>query len=131
MRLHRKVVKPHAADTTPSIQRTAMPVVHICPECQKQMRVPDALLGKTMRCPNCKAVIAAPKPKEPEPMAEVVQDEMAEVVEDDAAFTEEPPRPKVPPASRGRGRTSTKRKMRTSTSPIDRCLAASSWPSAP
>src|SRR4051812_25424738 len=66
-----------------------MPAVQRCPECQKEMRVPDALLGKKLRCPNCKAVIAAPQPSEPE--------QFAELVEEDTAFTEEPPREKVRP----------------------------------
>lgn len=36
-----------------------MPVVTRCPECSRQLRVPDDLLGKKVRCPGCKVVFTA------------------------------------------------------------------------
>jgi predicted Zn finger-like uncharacterized protein len=44
-----------------------------CPECKYQMRVQEAMLGKKVRCPQCKSVIEAPKPPEPELYAELVE----------------------------------------------------------
>jgi predicted Zn finger-like uncharacterized protein len=36
-----------------------MPIVTRCPGCQKQVRVPDSLLGKTVRCPTCRETFTA------------------------------------------------------------------------
>ncbi len=36
-----------------------MPVVTSCPDCGRKLRVPDALLGKKVRCPGCKGVFPA------------------------------------------------------------------------
>jgi predicted Zn finger-like uncharacterized protein len=30
-----------------------------CPNCQRQLKVPETLLGKTVRCPSCKATFVA------------------------------------------------------------------------
>src|SRR6266542_2624240 len=52
-----------------------------CPSCQRQLRVPDQAVGKTVRCPACKTTFAvgsassaeqiqapvAPRPTTPEP----------------------------------------------------------------
>jgi predicted Zn finger-like uncharacterized protein len=36
-----------------------MPLTIHCPSCQKQLRVPDDLLGKLVRCPSCKTTFTA------------------------------------------------------------------------
>jgi predicted Zn finger-like uncharacterized protein len=36
-----------------------MPQIIQCPDCQKTLRVPDNLLGKTVRCPTCKTMFTA------------------------------------------------------------------------
>ena len=43
-----------------------------CPSCNAGLRVPDTLLGKTVRCPKCKTAFtaAAEAPPEPEPESE-------------------------------------------------------------
>ncbi len=42
-----------------------------CPSCQRRLRVPDELLGKTVRCPSCQSTFAAtanePAPPPPPP----------------------------------------------------------------
>ena len=38
----------------------AMPVVVTCPTCQKKARVPDAMLGKSVKCPECGATFTVP-----------------------------------------------------------------------
>jgi predicted Zn finger-like uncharacterized protein len=66
----------------------AMPLVFRCPECQKQLRVSDDQRGKKIRCPQCKAVTAAPDGDEPI---------VAAPIDDDEAFTPEQrsrPRPR-------------------------------------
>src|SRR5262249_24710032 len=52
----------------------AMPVTLSCPSCDRKLRVPEDLLGKRVKCPNCRNAIAAEDPN-----AEVNVD----VVEDD------------------------------------------------
>jgi hypothetical protein len=41
-----------------------------------QMRVQEAMLGKKVRCPRCKAVVEASRPPEPELYAEIVENEI-------------------------------------------------------
>src|SRR5262249_4814280 len=36
-----------------------MPLITTCPECSKTVRVPDALLGRKVRCPECKHIFSA------------------------------------------------------------------------
>ncbi len=49
-----------------------MPEQIRCPSCNAGLRVPDTLLGKTVRCPKCKTsfTAAAEAPPEPEPESE-------------------------------------------------------------
>ena len=42
-----------------------MPVVITCPECQQRARVPDAMLGKSVKCPECGATFAVPAESTP------------------------------------------------------------------
>ena len=47
-----------------------MPTSLVCPTCSKKLRIPDALLGKRIRCPQCKELVGgAPKPKSEEEQA--------------------------------------------------------------
>jgi predicted Zn finger-like uncharacterized protein len=50
-----------------------MPETITCPECAKTLRVPDDLLGRTVRCPSCKATFTAEG--NPEPNQDLVFDE--------------------------------------------------------
>jgi predicted Zn finger-like uncharacterized protein len=36
-----------------------MPIVIHCPQCQRRLRVPEDLLGKTVRCPSCQTAFTA------------------------------------------------------------------------
>jgi predicted Zn finger-like uncharacterized protein len=36
-----------------------MPTIVTCPDCQRQLRVPDDLLGKKVKCPDCKVTFTA------------------------------------------------------------------------
>jgi predicted Zn finger-like uncharacterized protein len=44
-----------------------MPIVISCPACTKQLRVPETLLGKSVRCPNCQNTFTAEGPAEAPP----------------------------------------------------------------
>lgn len=45
-----------------------MPVITKCPECDRQLRVPDELLGKKVKCPSCSTTfMAADSTKPPRP----------------------------------------------------------------
>src|SRR5947209_20560053 len=36
-----------------------MPSIISCPSCQKQLKVPDELIGKSVKCPGCKETFTA------------------------------------------------------------------------
>jgi len=36
-----------------------MPEIASCPQCQRQLRVPDNLLGKSVQCPSCRTTFVA------------------------------------------------------------------------
>jgi len=71
-----------------------MPITTTCPECRRDLRVPDHLLGTLVRCPHCRTEFTAqqegtqpspppvetPAPPEPDPFADTL------------------PRPETPPA---------------------------------
>src|SRR5262249_28447676 len=40
-----------------------MPQVVPCPECGKHLQLPDALAGKSVKCPQCACAFPAPAPK--------------------------------------------------------------------
>ena len=47
-----------------------MPVVVVCPSCKARMKAPDNLIGKTVKCPGCAALVqvkAAPSAPAPAP----------------------------------------------------------------
>jgi len=48
-----------------------MPIVTQCPSCNRQLRVPDNLLGRSVRCPGCKETFTAsagPGPSAAQPL---------------------------------------------------------------
>ena len=72
-----------------------MSIVSTCPECSKQVRVPETLLGKSVRCPVCKAVFTAGE-SEPE------QASAPGPVKEPAGYT---PEPELQPRKRKRSDT--------------------------
>lgn len=63
----------------------AMPITTTCPECRRDLRVPDQLFGKPVRCPHCRTEFTAgelpspaiepsapTEPAEPEPLADTL-----------------------------------------------------------
>ena len=62
-----------------------MPIQISCPSCSRQLRVPDNLIGQTVRCPTCQNTFtaaveesAAPSPREearPEPRSDYREEE--------------------------------------------------------
>jgi LSD1 subclass zinc finger protein len=42
-----------------------MPLVTICPSCNRDLRIPEGLAGKTVRCPACQATFVAQVAPEP------------------------------------------------------------------
>jgi hypothetical protein len=49
-----------------------MPIVVTCPACQQKARVPEAMLGQTVKCPACEAAFPVPAEGAPPPTVEVV-----------------------------------------------------------
>jgi predicted Zn finger-like uncharacterized protein len=47
-----------------------------CPSCQRQLKVPENLLGKTVRCPSCKTTFVA-QASEEEPIAMIDEEPQA------------------------------------------------------
>src|SRR2546429_590559 len=43
-------------------ENAIMPITISCPSCRRQLRVPDDLLGKTVRCPGCQSTFTAEDP---------------------------------------------------------------------
>jgi predicted Zn finger-like uncharacterized protein len=66
-----------------------------CPNCQRQLKVPDNLLGKTVRCPSCKTTFVAQA-----------------AVEAPIAMIDEDPRPPAPAS--GSSQISPRRRVRAS-----------------
>ena len=69
-----------------------MPIQLTCPACQRQLRVPDNLVGQMVKCPGCKeafkaVVEEAPPPEEPK--------SSRRPPEDDDRFRDEPPERRV------------------------------------
>src|SRR5262249_32787512 len=76
-----------------------MPIQIACPSCGRALRVPDALLGKAVRSPNCPATVdAAPPPPRThairEPAAAPIQrrDDFSQPVDPELASR---PRPRL------------------------------------
>lgn len=90
-----------------------MPVVVVCPSCNAKMKAPDNLVGKTVKCPSCAALVqvkapaSAPAPAPapapvvrkpaPKPAAEV--EEVAPIEDEEAAA---PPPPGGPSTDKER-----------------------------
>jgi hypothetical protein len=70
-----------------------MPEIVSCPHCRRRSRLPDSLMGKKVRCPECKevftATVAAPAPPPPvkkegvKPKRDDAEDPGYEVVDED------------------------------------------------
>jgi hypothetical protein len=69
-----------------------MPEIITCPDCQRKLRVPDALLGKKVKCPGCSVMFTAggappkvsrPAPPPEEPIEEPIEDRRDVVRRDD------------------------------------------------
>ena len=54
----------------------AMAEISKCPQCERQLRVPDHLLGKKVKCPSCGTMFTAGAKKEIEVEAEVDDDDV-------------------------------------------------------
>lgn len=52
-----------------------MPEITSCPDCDKKLRVPDDLLGKTVRCPGCQTMFVAKADAPPPSRRAEVEDE--------------------------------------------------------
>ena len=61
-----------------------MPVEIGCPSCHSKLRVPEELLGRKVRCPQCRQAFQAVAPVKVEAHAKAVEDDpvLAEVVAD-------------------------------------------------
>jgi predicted Zn finger-like uncharacterized protein len=46
----------------PRSLETAMPINVQCPQCSRQLGVPDTLIGKKVKCPSCQTVFTAEEP---------------------------------------------------------------------
>ncbi|MBV9126061.1 MAG: hypothetical protein JO112_22130, partial [Planctomycetes bacterium] len=68
-----------------------MPILTTCPGCGTQLKAPDHLAGKKVKCPRCSSLATVPLPEEPAPTEE----------EDLAAALPEEPEP-APSARRAR-----------------------------
>src|SRR5947209_9447858 len=85
-----------------------MDITTHCPGCSAKVRVPDTLLGRSVKCPKCQTVFKAQSPEEPDPGYEEVSEEeddrprrrrrLVAVDEDD--YEDEPPRPRRAPSRR-------------------------------
>ena len=88
-----------------------MPEVTSCPSCARQLRVPDSLLGKAVKCPSCGTTftaggsVPAPTYQEPPPSsAPPPQDaEYEEPPPDDQEYEERPRRSRRRRSRRSRG----------------------------
>src|SRR5437870_5260016 len=84
-----------------------MPITISCPSCRRQLRVPDDLLGKTVRCPGCQSTFTA---EDPDAVADV------DVIEEEET-PRRPARGTKPPRTEGEeieaeGRSARRRRRR-------------------
>ncbi|MFL5341538.1 MAG: hypothetical protein ACJ8F7_15440 [Gemmataceae bacterium] len=71
-----------------------MPVQLSCPSCQRPLRVPDNLIGKTVKCPGCQTAFQAVVEEEPPPApkkASYREDEPPARAEREERYQEEAP----------------------------------------
>jgi uncharacterized protein DUF4282 len=58
-----------------------MAVMITCPSCQRTMKGPDSIIGKTVKCPACQtqfSVTGTPPPPEPEPLVAPLAEDFEE-----------------------------------------------------
>jgi predicted Zn finger-like uncharacterized protein len=70
-----------------------MPSVIACPSCQKQLKVPDELIGRPVKCPGCKETFTAQLPSTPAPAREEVVEKPRKKAAPPPEEEEEPRRP--------------------------------------
>jgi predicted Zn finger-like uncharacterized protein len=70
-----------------------MPSVIACPSCQKQLKVPDELIGRPVKCPGCKETFTAQSPSTPPPAQEEVVEKPRKKAAPLPEEEEEPRRP--------------------------------------
>ena len=77
----------------------AMPIEITCTHCRRQLRAPDSLAGKRVKCPGCQAVLQVPRPEpQQESLADLLEDVMA--APQAPAIQQSPARPRAPLAAR-------------------------------
>ena len=52
-----------------------MPLTIACPNCGKSLKLPEAVVGKRVRCPGCQEVFTATAPEEEEPIRPAAESE--------------------------------------------------------
>lgn len=52
-----------------------MPLTIACPNCGKALKLPEAVIGKRVRCPGCQEVFTATAPEEEEPIRPAAESE--------------------------------------------------------
>jgi predicted Zn finger-like uncharacterized protein len=86
-----------------------MPEIVNCPQCDRELRVPDELLGKKVKCPTCGEMFtakvvepspASPPPPRPEPRSPLGPPPGVTAPRDDQDDYEEPQRRSPPPRTR-------------------------------
>jgi predicted Zn finger-like uncharacterized protein len=70
-----------------------MPTVIACPSCQKQLKVPDELIGRPVKCPGCKETFTAQLPSTPAPAQEEVVEKPRKKAAPPPEEEEEPRKP--------------------------------------
>ena len=67
-----------------------MPIQISCPSCQRQLRVPDNLMGKTVKCPSCQTAFEAVAEQAP-PSAPAEEEPPRRRAEREESYQEEAP----------------------------------------
>ncbi|HEY7315735.1 MAG TPA: hypothetical protein VH643_40775 [Gemmataceae bacterium] len=52
-----------------------MPLTIACPNCGKSLKLPEAVVGKRVRCPGCQEIFTAEAPEEEEPIRPAAESE--------------------------------------------------------
>src|SRR5262249_50877236 len=71
-----------------------MPIQISCPQCQRQLRVPDNLVGQLVKCPSCQNTFTAEAVESRPPRDESIREEHESPVEDRANDDEPRRRPR-------------------------------------
>ncbi len=64
-----------------------------CPECQRQVKIPETLIGKMVKCPSCQATFRASSPSQTAGVAAVEEPAFQEPVGYDDDYEDEDDRP--------------------------------------